>query len=604
MRERRVDFTHPYLTRQIIAYIGNKRRLLPLVFKAIGSCVERARGAGTPFDGLSFLDLFAGSGAVSRFARYLGFRVLANDWEPYACRLNKAFLEIGASDLARMYEGHGGIAGMLAFLNSLPDPGPERQYIARHYCPSDESVEGHDFRKERLFYTRRNGLAVDKIRSSIEELYPEARVRENEWSAKEKDLLVALLLYEAATHTNTSGVFKAYHKGFGGHGKDALTRILAPIELRAPVLIDSPHPARVFMQDAAALLRSGILCTPQLGPDPPDAARAGPCGRDRSRSIRGRSGSHLFDFAYLDPPYNQHQYGSNYHMLNTIALWDKPPVSSVLNRRGVLEDKAAIRKDWVSTKSAFCYKETAAGALGELLSLLDSRFILLSYSTEGIIPFADLVSLCSRKGRLGIVTDEYVKYRGGKQSIDRLNRNIEFVLVIDTAGKNSRRILSALDDLLMKKRLALLFGKRYSLARLTANFRVDAEKGTIELEGVPLPIRTRDFFELVPPQGVEALGRQSAKTLIGKLEASVCVNREEELAELLRKVGVGEGDTARLVRLIPGTLKKLAHKKYRDKFRIWLGRVRESQEADQEVFAAVASKIDELERIAHKRFTL
>ena len=31
------------------------------------------------------------------------------------------------------------------------------------------------------------------------------------------------------------------------------------------------------------------------------------------------------DIAYLDPPYAQHQYGSNYHLLTTIARWDRPP---------------------------------------------------------------------------------------------------------------------------------------------------------------------------------------------------------------------------------------------------------------------------------------
>ncbi len=42
-------------------------------------------------------------------------------------------------------------------------------------------------------------------------------------------ILLSILIYEAATHTNTSGVFKAFHKGFGGHGKDALQRILKKI---------------------------------------------------------------------------------------------------------------------------------------------------------------------------------------------------------------------------------------------------------------------------------------------------------------------------------------------------------------------------------------
>ena len=28
------------------------------------------------------------------------------------------------------------------------------------------------------------------------------------------------------------------------------------------------------------------------------------------------------DILYLDPPYNQRQYSANYHLLNTIALYD------------------------------------------------------------------------------------------------------------------------------------------------------------------------------------------------------------------------------------------------------------------------------------------
>ena len=36
------------------------------------------------------------------------------------------------------------------------------------------------------------------------------------------------------------------------------------------------------------------------------------------------------DIAYLDPPYNQHPYGSNYHVLNTVAVWDKPAGPALL----------------------------------------------------------------------------------------------------------------------------------------------------------------------------------------------------------------------------------------------------------------------------------
>ena len=32
------------------------------------------------------------------------------------------------------------------------------------------------------------------------------------------------------------------------------------------------------------------------------------------------------DVAYIDPPYNQHSYLGNYHVWETLELWDKPEV--------------------------------------------------------------------------------------------------------------------------------------------------------------------------------------------------------------------------------------------------------------------------------------
>ena len=82
-----VDFSSPYLTEQLIAYIGNKRRLLPLVYRAIEK-------TGVPLEGAKFFDVFAGSGAVSRLAKSLGCEVLSNDWEYYSYILNSAYIKI------------------------------------------------------------------------------------------------------------------------------------------------------------------------------------------------------------------------------------------------------------------------------------------------------------------------------------------------------------------------------------------------------------------------------------------------------------------------------------------------------------------------------
>ncbi|RKX93529.1 MAG: hypothetical protein DRP84_08320 [Spirochaetes bacterium] len=107
-----------------------------------------------------------------------------------------------------------------------------------------------DYRKERLFYTRYNGLIIDKIRNEIEALYPKNIVNRDVKRRREKYPLLSVLLYQAATHTNTSGVFKAYHKGFGGFSGDALNRIIKKIEMSAPILIDSEYESHIFIVDS------------------------------------------------------------------------------------------------------------------------------------------------------------------------------------------------------------------------------------------------------------------------------------------------------------------------------------------------------------------
>ncbi|HKJ86541.1 MAG TPA: DNA adenine methylase, partial [Spirochaetia bacterium] len=74
------------LTHGLISYIGNKRRMLEPLAEVFAPLL-RDSGETT------FLDPFSGSGAVSRLAKHLGFRVHAADWEPYAAVVTAASLE-------------------------------------------------------------------------------------------------------------------------------------------------------------------------------------------------------------------------------------------------------------------------------------------------------------------------------------------------------------------------------------------------------------------------------------------------------------------------------------------------------------------------------
>ncbi len=268
---------------------------------------------------------------------------------------------------------------------------PEDGYVSRHLCPLDDSAP--DLDNERLFFTRANGMKIDAVRAQI------ACWGAGGWlSEAEQAVLLASLLYAVSYVSNTSGVFKGFHRGWGGRTGTALYRILSSLQLRPPVLWDNGHQNQVMRLDAQSL----------------------------ATELQGST----VDIAYLDPPYNQHPYGSNYHVLNTVVLGDQPVVRPAASGR----DRSAIRTDWrAERRSAYNHRATALEAYQKLLEVLDARFILTSYSTDGTIPLADLLTAAAARGRLTCVWDTYKRYRVSAQRRSRKPLNIEFVLITDTA---------------------------------------------------------------------------------------------------------------------------------------------------------------------------
>jgi adenine-specific DNA-methyltransferase len=521
-----VDLNDPYLTDQLIAYIGNKRALLPFLHEVFSRLV------GDPTKAV-FLDPFAGSGSVSRLARMMGYRVDANDWEQYSRVINMCHLGVGRGECRALFEPQGGIESVLDRLNDLPRPAAGSAYISRHYAP--RKTEEADWRTERLFYTRENALAIDAMRNRIEEMYPgepgdEARL-------KEKSLLLAPLLYEAATHTNTSGVFKACHRGFGGHGRDALSRIMAPIRLMPPLLIDSAQPSSVSRMDAAGFLRT--------------------------RSA---------DICYLDPPYAVHQYGSNYFMLNSIALWDKPPVSTERDADGRLRRKAGIRADWTATRSAFCYKSSAAAAMREVVETADCRWLVVSYSNEGLIPLEQLCDMLAGQGRLTVRARGYVKYPGGRQSLSRTTRNLELALVVERGRAHCARDVDAgrnVASALREVRLAELMSGSFDPAAIGAQFSCDEGALLVPARDGTARLPMRHFWRFTPEADAFRLEQAcDPDELIRRLSSCAVRDARVEIGILLRIIdGVSDARERRL--LLHEMLRKLntiAHRKYSVEF--------------------------------------
>jgi adenine-specific DNA-methyltransferase len=269
---------------------------------------------------------------------------------------------------------------------------PREDWITKHLCPADDAQ--YDTQKERMFYTHSNGMIIDAMRIQLQCWQADGLLSELELSC-----LLAPMLYQACYTSNTSGVFKGFHNGWGGQTKTALYRILSQFQLKPAIFHDNGQANSVTQMDAVQLAQ------------------------------KLRNDGETVDIAYLDPPYNQHPYGSNYHVLNTITLWDKPPLTEQIEGR----NKSAIREDWrTERRSPYNHRGAAADAYDTLLQSLDARYILTSYSTDGTIPLLALVEACIKRGQTDFVTQQYKRYRVSSQRFSNKPVNVELIVIVDT----------------------------------------------------------------------------------------------------------------------------------------------------------------------------
>ena len=383
--------TEEYVFSQLIPYIGNKRKLLDIIHQAIKL---------TNIENGTFVDLFSGSTVVSRFAKKLGFRVLSNDWEPYSEQI--AIGTVVLNEIPK-FDNFGGVEKVFDLLNNVV---PVEDYVTKHLCPTDDEKLDHE--KDRLFFMRKNGMKIDAMRELISKWVGENKISQTEFS-----YLMSSLLYSVSYVSNTSGVFKGFHRGWGGSNGTAQYRICSDISLKPPILYNNDQDNISIREDAGVLV-------------------------NRLTEILGK----IPDIIYLDPPYNQHPYGSNYHVLNSIALWDKPDFPEKITRG----TKSAIRLDWrTERKSAYNSRPKAVQEFQELIDNISSKFILTSYSTEGNIPLNEMMKILGSKGTLRVVKREYVRYRVSPTRLSPKPRNVEFVVITDTNGKpESKEIIDSI----------------------------------------------------------------------------------------------------------------------------------------------------------------
>jgi len=339
-----------FLTEQIITYIGNKRSLLDFITKGIQIVQKRLNK-----EKLDIFDVFTGSGIVARHCKQFSHFLLVNDLEKYATITGECYLsnknEINMPVLKDIYKE------LLANMENNP---LEEGIITKLYSPkNDNNIK----RNERVFYTRRNAMYIDTMRGYIQSV-----------PLQYQKYFLAPLIAKASIHANTSGVFKGFHKNketglgqFGGSNSDALFRIKGNIVLPFPIFSNFCCNYTIHNGDSNQIVK-----------DVPEV-----------------------DLAYLDPPYNQHPYGSNYFMLNLI-LENKYPEN--------ISNVSGIPNNW--NRSAYNKKQYAYSALSELVKNIKAKYVLISFNSEGFISLDDMKDMLKKIGKVQILETTYNTFRG------------------------------------------------------------------------------------------------------------------------------------------------------------------------------------------------
>lgn len=208
-----------------------------------------------------------------------------------------------------------------------------------------------DGKYQRQYFSNKNAQKIDAIAKKI-----------NEWKSilpKEKYLFLNGILMKAADRvSNTSGTYGAYLKIWR-------SMALKDIVLEKPDF-NSKGQNYIIQDDVANFVKK----------------------------------YKEFDIVYLDPPYNKRQYASNFHVLENIVVYDKQE----------LRGKTGLR-NYDHQKSDYCSSSKVLESFKKLIKLIDSKIIVMSYSTEGLLSEKEIIDILATRGDVKVYRNAYRRFK-------------------------------------------------------------------------------------------------------------------------------------------------------------------------------------------------
>lgn len=248
--------------------------------------------------------------------------------------------------------------GYLSYFNSLVG---HEGLVYQNYCKGSGS--------KRMYFSDRNGKHCDAIRVELERMKVSKEIDENTYYG-----YLAGLIYSINKYSNTTGVYGSYLKNLKPEAKKWFQ-----IELMSPILGEQ---GVVYNEDCNTLIER----------------------------ING-------DILYLDPPYNERQYFSNYHVLEMIARYDKKYIGE--NTTGV--------GNILELKSKYCSKSYVYACMEQLISDAKFPYIFISYSSDGLLTNDDFYQLGKKYICYERFEQGYRKYNSGTHNEKNVKEYIHFI---------------------------------------------------------------------------------------------------------------------------------------------------------------------------------
>ncbi|TXE88162.1 modification methylase [Campylobacter volucris] len=302
----------------------------------------------------TFIDLFAGTSAVGKKFKNRVKKIISNDKEFYSFVLAKNYIE-NTMKIDREKE-------LIEKLNNIAKTNPIKGKIYKHYA-----LGGGE---NRQYFSDENALKIDSIRTQIAKWKVEHFINEQEYY-----FLLASLLETADKVANTASVYGAFLKKLKETANKSMNLVPAEFEI-------SQNRHLVFNSNSNELIKK----------------------------IKG-------DILYLDPPYNSREYGANYHLLNTIALYDDFIPKGITGLRNY-------------EKSNWCKKKLVYQTLDDLIKHSRVKFIFLSYNDEGLLGFNDIKQIFEKYGEYDYIKQDYQRYKSDSSRNQKQNKTTEYLHIL------------------------------------------------------------------------------------------------------------------------------------------------------------------------------